>query len=113
MVAKGKFMTQSLNCVCVYNLYHIKSLAFTLSFPLAFKDAATERRVQFSRKLKHPEYSDIPKPWGGLAIGDTGGIPGGLTGLGWSKIPAHSNRHPALAPDFAGTDYNLCFAEHV
>ena len=44
------------------SVYNIKSLALTLSFPLAFKDAATERRVEFSRKLKHPEYSDIPKP---------------------------------------------------
>ena len=33
---------------------------------------------------------------GGLAIGDTGGIPGGPTRLGWSKIPAHIHHQPAL-----------------
>ena len=32
----------------------------------------------------------------GLAIRDTGGIPGGPTGLGWSKIPAHFHHQPAL-----------------
>src|SRR4029434_5904871 len=32
---------------------------------------------------------------GGLAIGDPGGIPGGPTGLGLSKIPAHCFLQPA------------------
>src|SRR4029434_5673230 len=44
------------------SVYNIKSLALTLSFPQAFKDAATERRVKLSRKVKHPKYYDIPKP---------------------------------------------------
>ena len=48
--------------LCIKSLYHIKSLALTLSFPQAFKDAATERSVKFSGKFKHPEYYDIPKP---------------------------------------------------
>ena len=43
-------------------MYNIKSPALTLSFPQAFKDAATKRKVKFSRKFKHPEYYDIPKP---------------------------------------------------
>ena len=34
----------------------------------------------------------------GLAIGDTGGIPGGPTWLGWSKIPAHFHHQPAFHP---------------
>ena len=38
------------------SVYNIKSLALTLSFPQAFKDAATERRVKFSSKFKHAEY---------------------------------------------------------
>src|SRR4029434_11327620 len=42
--------------------YNIKSLALTLSFPQAFKDATTERSVKFPRNFKHPEYYDIPKP---------------------------------------------------
>ena len=50
---------------------------------------------------------------GGLAIGDTGGIPGGPTGLGWSKIPAHPYLKPALATDIAGTAYVLSLTEHV
>ena len=36
-----------------------------------------------------------PSARGGLAIGDTGGIPGGPTGLGLSKIPAHCFLQPA------------------
>ena len=40
--------------------------------------------------------SDIAICRGGLAIGDTGEIPGGPTGLGWSKIPAHFHHQPAL-----------------
>src|SRR4029434_6782620 len=34
--------------LCIKSVYHIKSLALTLSFPHAFKDAATEHSVQFS-----------------------------------------------------------------
>ena len=48
--------------LCIKSVYNIKSLALTLSFPQVFKDAATERRVKFSSKFKHPEYYDIPKP---------------------------------------------------
>src|SRR4029434_6975330 len=44
------------------SVYNIKSLALTLSFPQSFKDAATEHSVKCSRKFKHPEYYDIPKP---------------------------------------------------
>src|SRR4029434_3219087 len=44
------------------SVYNIKSLALTLNFPQAFKDAVTKRRVKFPRKFKHPEYYDIPKP---------------------------------------------------
>src|SRR4029434_2988822 len=36
MVTNGKFITQRF-------VYNVKSLALTLSFPQAFKDAATER----------------------------------------------------------------------
>ena len=50
---------------------------------------------------------------GGLAIGDTGGIPGGPTGLGRSKTPAHPYLKPALASDIAGTAYVLGLTEHI
>ena len=50
---------------------------------------------------------------GGLAIGDTGGIPGGPTGLGWSKIPAHSAHQTALPSNIAGTYVILCYTEHI
>src|SRR4029434_1914137 len=46
--------------LCIKSVYNIKSPALTLSFPQAFKDAATKRKVKFSRKFKHPEYYDIP-----------------------------------------------------
>ena len=39
----------------------------------AFKDAATERRVQLSRKFKHPEYYDIPKPQPGSPYSSSNG----------------------------------------
>ena len=48
--------------LCMKSVYIIKSSALTLSFPQVFKDAATKRKVKFSRKFKHPEYYDIPKP---------------------------------------------------
>ena len=49
--------------LCIKSVYNVKSLALTLSFSQVFKDAATERRVKFSSKFKHPEYYyDIPKP---------------------------------------------------
>src|SRR4029434_3597218 len=44
--------------LCIKSVYHIKSLALTLSFPQAFKDAATERRVKIQSKFKHPKYYD-------------------------------------------------------
>ena len=46
--------------LCIKSVYHIKSLALTLSFPQAFKDAATERRVKIPSKFKHPKYYDHP-----------------------------------------------------
>ena len=55
------------------SVYNIKSLALTLSFPQAFKDAATERRVKLSRKFKHPEYYDIPKPQPGSPYSSSNG----------------------------------------
>ena len=45
MVTKGKFITELKLRLCIKSVYNVKSLALTLSFPQAFKDAATERRA--------------------------------------------------------------------
>ena len=50
---------------------------------------------------------------GGLAIGDTGGIPGGPTRLGWSKIPAPYHHQPALSITSGTLNYFPYYSEHV
>ena len=45
--------------------------------------------LSFTVRVRPNQITDRAVNRGGLAIGDTGGIPGGPTGLGWSKKAAN------------------------
>src|SRR4029434_8100549 len=60
--------------------------SFCMFFLLGFLVEETPCEHGENMQTPHKKAREIAR--GGLAIGDTGGSPGGPTGLGWSKIPA-------------------------